>query len=159
MTGTAFYAQGMGSQRDEITDLLFAYAERIDAGDFDGVAELFSDAEISFTGFDQVRRGPDQVRAMYEASTRRYEDGTPKTKHVVTNVIVEVDEPAGAATARSYFTVFQAVPGHLALQPVIAGRYHDSFTKSAGAWRFATRRMTVDLVGDLGSHMLFDLEA
>ncbi len=149
----------MGNARDEITDLLFAYAERIDAGDFDGVAELFSEAEISFTGFDQVRRGPDEVRAMYEASTRRYEDGTPKTKHVVTNVIVEVDEPAGVATARSYFTVFQAVPGHLALQPVIAGRYHDSFARPAGAWRFATRRMTVDLVGDLKSHMLFDLEA
>jgi len=143
--------------RDEITDLLFIYAERIDAGDFEGVAELFADAEISFSGFDQVRRGRDQVRSMYETSTRRYEDGTPRTKHVMSNVIVEVDEPAGTATARSYFTVLQAVPGLLALQPVIAGRYHDAFERAAGTWRFATRRMTVDLVGDLGAHMLFDL--
>ena len=148
----------MSGARDEITDLLYAYAERIDAGDFAGVAELFSEGEISFTGFSQVRRGRDEVLAMYEASTRRYADGTPRTKHVVSNVIVEVDDRAGSAAARSYFTVLQAVPGTLPLQPVIAGRYHDTFDRDAAGWRFTTRRMTVDLVGDLGAHMLFDLE-
>jgi len=147
----------MSSARDEITDLLFVYAERIDAGDFDGVADLFSEAEISFTGYEQVRRGRDQVLAMYEASTRRFEDGTPKTKHVMTNVIVEVDDEAATAAARSYFTVLQAVPGALALQPVIAGRYEDTFTRGPLGWRFATRRMSPELVGDLSAHLLSDL--
>ncbi|HEX3946264.1 MAG TPA: nuclear transport factor 2 family protein, partial [Acidimicrobiales bacterium] len=73
----------MPSPRHQITDLLYGYAERIDSGDFDGVADLFAEAEITFEGFEQVRRGRDEVLAMYEASTRRYEDGTPKTKHVV----------------------------------------------------------------------------
>jgi len=143
--------------RDQITDLLFTYAERIDAGDFDGVAELFAGADVTFEGFDQVRRGRDEVRAMYEATTRRYDDGTPKTKHVMTNVIVAVDEPSGTATARSYFTVLQAVPGALALQPVIAGRYRDRFERVAGGWELRHRHMLVDLVGDLRHHMLFDL--
>ncbi len=147
----------MSSARDDITDLLFTYAERIDAGDFAAVADLFGDAEVTFEGFDQVRRGRDEVLAMYEGSTRRYDDGTPKTKHVMTNVVVAVDEAAGTATARSYFTVLQAVPGQLALQPVIAGRYRDRFDRSAGAWRFRQRHMVVDLVGELGHHMLFDL--
>jgi hypothetical protein len=137
---------------------LYTYAERIDEGDFDGVAQLFAHAEITFEGFDQVRRGTDEVRAMYEASTRRYpDDGTPKTKHVVTNVMVEIDETNDSATGRSYFTVLQAVPGELALQPVIAGRYRDRFERADGQWRFAARHMMVDLVGDLSHHMLFDL--
>ncbi|HVX19987.1 MAG TPA: nuclear transport factor 2 family protein [Acidimicrobiales bacterium] len=145
------------SDREQITDLLFTYADRIDAGDFDGVADLFADADVTFEGFDQVRHGRDEVRAMYEASTRRYDDGTPRTKHVMTNVVVTVDEPAGTATARSYFTVLQAVPDRLALQPIVAGRYRDRFDRAEGTWRFRHRHMVVDLVGDVGHHTLFDL--
>lgn len=149
----------MASARDEITDLLFAYAERIDSGDFDGLAQLFEDAELTFEGHDQVHRGQAEVRALYEASTRRYpDDGTPKTKHLVTNVIVSVDDSAGTAAARSYFTVLQAVPAVLSLQPIISGRYDDRFGCTNGRWHFTARRITVDLVGDLGSHLLFDLE-
>lgn len=148
----------MAGARDEITDLLFAYAERIDSGEFDALAELFSDAELTFEGYDQVHRGRDEIRALYEASTRRYpDDGSPKTKHLVTNVIVSVDDSAGTAAARSYFTVLQAVPGVLNLQPVIAGRYDDRFECASGRWHFTARRITVDLIGELGSHLLFDL--
>jgi 3-phenylpropionate/cinnamic acid dioxygenase small subunit len=147
----------MTSARDEITDLLFIYAERIDAGDFAGVADLFTEAEISFTGFDQVRRGRDQVLTMYESSTRRYPDGTPKTKHVMTNVIVAVDELNDTATSRSYFTVLQAVAGTLGLQVIIAGRYEDRFELAESSWRFTSRHVMVDLVGDLSAHLLFDL--
>jgi hypothetical protein len=94
---------------------------------------------------------------MYGDGTRRYEDnGTPHTKHVTTNLMVNVDEEAGTATARSYFTVLQALPDSLALQPIIAGRYHDRFEKVDGAWRFSERRMLVDLVGDLSQHLLFE---
>src|SRR5262249_46477572 len=75
-------------------------------------------------------------------------DGVPCTKHVITNLIVEVDEAAGAATARSYFTVLQAAPS-LPLQPILAGRYHDRFARVADGWRFRERLIHVDLVGDL----------
>src|ERR1700722_3446836 len=40
-----------------------------------------------------------------------YADGTPRTRHLVTNTIIEVDESAGRATARSYNTTLQQVPG------------------------------------------------
>jgi ketosteroid isomerase-like protein len=140
-----------------ITNLVFAYAERIDAGDFDGVAELLADADVSGEGGTPVR-GADAVRAMYERTTRRYDDdGTPKTKHVTTNLVVEVDSVAGRATCRSYFTVLQSVPGELTLQPIVAGRYHDEFERHADAWRFSKRHMIPDLIGDLGHHLLFEL--
>jgi 3-phenylpropionate/cinnamic acid dioxygenase small subunit len=137
-----------------IAHLVYTYAERIDAGDFEGVADLFAAGMITVEGTDTVRAGRADVLEMYRLSTRIYEDsGTPKTKHVTTNLVIEVDDAAGTARARSYFTVLQATP-ELPLQPVIAGRYHDRFERPEGPWRFAQRHMICDLFGDLGHHLL-----
>src|SRR5829696_3698032 len=101
----------------------------------------------------EVARGREAVLALYEGTTRRYEDGTPRTKHVVTNVVVDVDSPEpDAASARSYFTVLQAVDG-VPLQPIVAGRYHDQFARIEHVWRFTERVMHVDLVGDVSRHL------
>lgn len=140
-----------------IADLVHTYAERVDAGDFEGVADLFAYAEVTVEGSDAVHRGRAEVLDLYRRSTRLHDDGTPRTKHVTTNLLIEVDDAAGFASCRSYFTVLQAVPGELALQPVIAGRYHDVFERVAGQWRFVRRHMFPDLVGDVSRHLLFEL--
>jgi 3-phenylpropionate/cinnamic acid dioxygenase small subunit len=139
----------------EIENLVYAYAERIDAGDYAGVAELFRHGRIQAAP-GVVVEGADAVRKLYEQSTRLHEDGTPRTRHVTTNVIVEVDEAAGRATSRASYTVVQQTDA-LPLQPIIVGRYHDSFHRVDGRWCFDTREMFVDLTGDLGHHLLFDL--
>jgi hypothetical protein len=41
----------------------------------------------------------------------------------------------------------------LPLQPIAAGRYHDRFAFGDGRWRFAERRVFVDLVGDVSRHL------
>ncbi len=133
-----------------IRALVTAYCDRLDAGDFDGVAALFvRGAFRSPAGTDLV--GSDAVRRMYDAVIR-YADGTPHTQHVLGTVLVEVDPVAGTAVARSHFTVFQSVPGSL-LRPVLAGRYHDTFTRADGAWWFTERMVRPDLEGDLSRHM------
>ncbi|HUC04124.1 MAG TPA: nuclear transport factor 2 family protein [Acidimicrobiales bacterium] len=142
---------------EAICQLLYGYAERIDAGDFAGVAELFAQATLTFEGFDDTVSGRDAIQALYERTTRRYDDGTPRTKHVMTNVLVDDDGDGGRATSRSYFTVLQAVPGALALQPVIAGRYRNSYELVDDVWRLSSVHIIIDLVGDLAHHMLFDL--
>ncbi len=143
-----------------IENLLYTYAERIDAGDLDGVAELFAHGRISATAdLDPAMtfEGRDGTREMYGMSTRIYPDtGTPKTHHVTTNARIEVDETAGTATCRSYFTVTQATD-ELPLQIIITGRYHDSFHRIDGTWWFDTRIMHVDQVGDLSHHLEFEL--
>ena len=98
-------------------------------------------------------RGRDAIAAMFRDTARRYADGTPRTLHVTTNLIVEIDTGAERAAARSYWTVLQATEG-LPLQPILAGRYHDRFARHDGAWRFTERRYFVDLVGDVSRHML-----
>ena len=59
---------------------------------------------------------------------------------------------SGGSVARSYFTVLQALPD-LALQPIASGHYHDRFERRGGQWRFAARRATVVLVGDVSRHL------
>jgi ketosteroid isomerase-like protein len=142
---------------EAITKLIYTYAERIDAGDFDGVGELFADATLTFEGYGDAVSGRDAVARLYERSTRRYENGTPCTKHVMTNVIVDVAEEGDTATSRSYFTVLQAVPGALTLQAVIAGRYRHTYARDDRGWHVVTMHVLIDLVGDLSHHMLFDL--
>ena len=142
---------------EAITKLIYTYAERIDAGDFAGVAEVFADATLTFEGFGDAVAGTEAIEALYTRTTRRYEDGTPRTKHVMTNVMVDVADDGETASSRSYFTVLQAVPGALALQPVIAGRYRHTYARVDGRWRVTTMHITIDLVGELGHHMLFDL--
>ena len=91
------------------------------------------------------------------ATTIRYPDGTPRTKHVITNPIVEVDDDAGTATCRSYYTVLQQTDS-LPLQPVVAGRYHDRFGRIDGDWWFTERDYTMlDMVGDVSQHLRMDV--
>ena len=139
----------------QIENLIYSYAERIDGGDLAGVAELFRDGEIRAPAQSSVTRGYDEVLAMYQASTRLYDNGTPLTRHLTHNLIIELAEDGNSATTRSSYTVLQATP-ELALQPIIIGRYHDSFKQQDGSWYFSVREMYVDLLGDLSAHLLFD---
>jgi len=139
-----------------IPNLIATYAERIDNGDFRGLAELFEHAVVTAEGNDISVSGTDEVQKMYEAWTRRYDDdGTPKSHHVTTNLILDVDDDAGTGTCRSYFTVLQRTDT-LPLQPIVTGRYHDSFERVDGTWRFATRHMIMRQIGDMSQHMLVE---
>jgi 3-phenylpropionate/cinnamic acid dioxygenase small subunit len=141
-----------------VTNLLFRYAELVDLGDFDGVGQLLADAVITVEGVPGEQRGAGMIAGVMATWTRRYADGTPRTSHVLSNPIVEVDDAGTTATVRSKYTVFQQTD-ELALQPVIAGRYHDRFEKVDGTWRFATRHLFTDLTGDLSRHLLQGLPA
>jgi hypothetical protein len=140
----------------EIQNLVHRYAELIDLGDFAALGELLGRADVGSGEHPGSLTGPEAVTAMFTSTTRRYPDGTPRTKHVTTNLIVEIDDDAGTAAGRSYFTVLQAVPA-LPLQPIVAGRYHDRFVREGSTWRFAERRFFIDLVGDVSQHQLAPL--
>ncbi|MEV4054688.1 nuclear transport factor 2 family protein [Amycolatopsis sp. NPDC049688] len=131
-----------------LQNLIFSYAALVDAGDFAGVGALF--AAGAFAGSGGVLRGAAEVERMLRESVIVYEDGTPRTKHVTTNIALEVS--GFVASGRAYFTVLQAVPG-FPLQTIAAGRYEDRFTREDGRWHFTERRATVDLVGDVSHHL------
>lgn len=135
-----------------ITNLLYRYAECMDLGDFAGAAALFAHADVTLAG-GQVVRGADAMRGIWEGYTKRHANGTPMTKHVVTNPIIEFSADRTRATARSYYTVLQATE-IVPLQVIASGRYHDSFENADGVWRFVTRDYSLfDLKGDLRDHL------
>jgi 3-phenylpropionate/cinnamic acid dioxygenase small subunit len=146
------------SAHEAIRNLLGRYCELMDAGDYEGLGALFADAVLRDESGTETARGHDAVVRLYTATTRRHADGTPRTRHVTANPIVEVDEAAGTATARSSYVVFQAT-GAVPLQPIVSGRYRDRFTRdpATATWSFAERTFTVDLLGDLSDHLTFDL--
>lgn len=137
------------STEQKIANLVFRYAECIDAGDLEGAAALFSRATIK-TGLGEI--GPEELLEMWRKGIILY-DGVPRTKHLISNPIIEVDEEAGTASCRSVYTVIQQA-GDAPLQPVICGRYHDKFVRGEdGEWRYSYRDYSlIDLIGDMRRH-------
>jgi 3-phenylpropionate/cinnamic acid dioxygenase small subunit len=136
-----------------IQNLVYRYCDRLDRGDLDGMSSLFAHADVYLPADPNPIRDPGRIAALYGQYTRIYPDtGTPKTRHVTTNLIIEPDGDA-AARAQSYVIVFQATDT-FRLQPVIGGRNHDRFARVDGVWRFSERRIETDLFGDLSAHML-----
>lgn len=142
---------GDDDQRDAVVALIVAYAERLDAGDLDGVAELFEHGTFRSARGGEPLVGRIAVRRQYEP-VLLYDDGTPRTKHVLGNVEVTVDAGTRTASSRCTFMVLQPAPTG-GLQAVLAGRYHDRFEQDAGGWHFVERVVHPDLLGDLSRHM------
>ncbi|WP_422655950.1 nuclear transport factor 2 family protein [Mycobacterium marinum] len=147
----------------QIANLLYRYAECIDAGDLPAAAALFEHARIRIAADGDQDGGQDTVDAagllkIWEALIIVYPNGTPRTKHVVSNPIIEIDPQCGIARCRSYYTVFQQVDD-FPLQPIVTGRYHDRFACVDGKWRFSYRDLTlIDMVGDVSHHLRYALE-
>ena len=150
------------SDRSEILNLIYRYAELIDAGDFDAVGELLSRARFGGPRTPTVS-GAANIAGIFAMTTKRFPDtGTPMTRHLVLNPIVEVD--GDSATARSTFLVVQATES-VPFQPIVAGRYYDTFARDAGrdtfartasGWHFTERIADVEMTGDVSDHLLID---
>lgn len=135
-----------------IPQLLYRYAELIDAADLAGAAALFGHARIKLAqGFETDSAG---LLETWRQRVVVHPGGTLRTRHVVTNPIVEVDEAAGTASCRSCYTVLQQTDT-LPLQVIAAGRYFDTFERVDGQWRFTSREYSrFDMQGDLSQHLL-----
>ncbi|TML18764.1 MAG: nuclear transport factor 2 family protein [Actinobacteria bacterium] len=145
----------MSSEHD-IENVMYRYGEYVDLARFDELGELFRHGAIRSDRGSGDLRG-EAVATFYRATNRVHLDtGTLRTRHIASNVIIEVDEPAGTATARSYFVVCQQT-SVLPLQPIVAGRYHDTFRRIEGEWWFDLRMIYVELIGDMTQHLSFDL--
>jgi 3-phenylpropionate/cinnamic acid dioxygenase small subunit len=136
------------SDRDRIENLLARYCELYDDGDLAGYAALFEGARV--VGPTATLQGADEVHAFHDRNWLLY-DGIPRTRHVTTNVHIEVDEGARTARARSYVTILQATDD-FPLQAIFVGAYHDQLAEIDGEWRFVEREAIPYLVGDLSRH-------
>jgi ketosteroid isomerase-like protein len=143
----------MSNDHWEISNLMARYAELLNLGQIDEVAELFRHGKITSEGNPTAREGTEEVAAMYRNSVRIPEK-FPDTLIFTTNLQIEVD--GDRATGKAYFLAMHQTERGVA--PVIAGRYHDEFRKIDGTWWFHHRHMIPDLSGDLSTHLVRPLE-
>ncbi len=129
-----------------ITNLLAEYCEHFDAGDFDDFGALFAHGTWFPTAAEG--EGSGAVRRWCEENILLY-DGTPQTKHVTTNIWLDIDD---TAQARSYVTIWQSLT-HFPLQAIFSGRYHDTLAVIDGRWCFVSRLALPDVIGEMSWHM------
>ena len=137
--------------RLEIERLLMDYCWGIDTGDFAFTSALFGEAGLYGLVGAGAARGAQQVLGMFQASVRTY-DGVPRTRHVITNIVIDVADDAQTGTARCYVQVIHQPPGE-EIRPIVVGTYLDSVHRVGDHWEFAERRMHLELVGNLESHL------
>jgi 3-phenylpropionate/cinnamic acid dioxygenase small subunit len=138
------------SDRDDISALVYRYAELLDAGDLDAVTDMFTDASWRSAATGAVLTTREEVRAVYDRVILY--DGVPRTRHLMDNLIVDVDDGADEASGRCYYTVLQGGEPGAPIVPILSGRYLDRYRRGPDGWRFADREFHIDLAGDLSRH-------
>lgn len=138
----------------QILNLLGEYCWNIDQADFDALGALFAAGRLVGPDGLEIASGSEAVSQFYRGSMKLH-DGSPRTKHQITNSIVHVDHEAGTAVVRSSYVLHQMGDG--VISTIMAGRYRDVFARGSAGWHFTERQFFVDLVGDLSEHLAFDL--
>ena len=117
-----------------ITELMIQYCDLIDCGDLAGCAALFEKGAWGIVG--TLAQGAEEVSAQLDNVTLY--DGRPNTRHLMSNVAINVDPSGQTAVAKSCITVMQHVPvslfvffiSHLALS-VHTPKTKEALTMSA----------------------------
>lgn len=141
----------MTDAKEAVLRLMNEYCYLIDAGNIEGFSELFEHGSFHVLGDPS---GPDVGKEAVLATLQNVilYDGKPQTQHVMSNVQIDVSESGLEATAQCYITLFQALPPDFPMQPIFGGNYHDRFEKVESGWRFVSREISPELLGDLSRH-------
>lgn len=136
----------------QILNLMHIYCEHLDYARFDQINELFRHAAIYMPGDVEPSVPAGTLgNVLKEWVMLDPNTGTPKTRHLTTNHIIEFESDM-TAISRSSFTVLQQTET-LPLQIIIVGEYHDKFARTENTWAFTERRELITLTGDLSSHL------
>ena len=133
------------SDEAAITVLVHSYARLLDGSDVDAVVALFEHSTWRSEPGGAVRRGPAEIRPVYERLTAHHRG---RTKHLLTNLSIDVHPRTDTASSHCYWTVLVAAGTGGRIEISLSGQYADTFEKVDGVWRFTDRLITVDLNGE-----------
>ena len=134
-----------------ISNLLYRYADLFDAGRLEEAARLFNRGCINVGGHDIF--GETTIANFWRSFVILYDDGTPRTRHLVSNPQIIVSDDGQTATCTSQWTVLQQMDD-TPLSIIGTGRYQDEFALTGGAWHFTRRTYgKVDFWGDTSNHL------
>ena len=133
--------------------IVYAYARALDLGDMSAAADFFA-ANGSLTrpmAPDQVIQGRETIRASLLTRPK-----TLLTKHLATNVMIDVESRDGAR-GLSYLTMISTTPPPDSRPPFISrgplyfGVFKDRFVREDGVWRFLERRGSIQMKFELAA--------
>lgn len=109
--------------------LIALYANLNDEARWDDVADLYAEDGVMYrpTAPDAPVEGREAIRAAFKGRPPR------TTRHVCSNVVIEVEGPA-TAHGTSAMLLFTGDG------PPLVGSFHDRFCLTEHGWRFAERR-------------------
>jgi SnoaL-like protein len=138
-----------------IRDLLLGYCRSLDEGRFEDTARLFEkgtwylSAQTPITGSDDMLRFLKEHVVLY--------GGVPRTRHVITNIVITLSEDGSSAASTCYILGYLALP-RSAPQIILQGAYHDRFKCANGEWHFFERRIEVDGTNNWTDHVRIGTE-
>jgi hypothetical protein len=117
-----------------IAELITRYAVLIDAGDWDGVAALYTEAGRMSrpTAPEEFIDGRAAILAAFRARPAR------TSRHIVANVLVTLHSETEARASSQILLYTQSAT------PPLVGTYHDRLIDTAHGWRFVERRASMD---------------
>src|ERR1700683_2775112 len=136
-------------ERDAISRLVFRYANRLDARDFDGVASCFTDdALLSFNSGAVEHRGIDKIREVYRIALGSGPQANGEsTTHLTSNLLTELEQD-GRARGRV------KVVAYLLRGSVVSIRglpFDDNYTRDEAGWKISSRHHSVDWQSEIPS--------
>ena len=128
----------MSDDRQEILDVIAAYAHAVDDRDIDRIVGCFApDGRIDFEGGRTSGEGHAGIRAAYEAAFAAPALALPATStHLMANTLVTVD--GDTAHAETSAVAFHA-SGPRGAVTTRGLRYSDDFRRTDAGWRIARR--------------------
>src|ERR1700683_4329716 len=109
-----------------IAELITRYAALNDAGDWDGVAALYTEA-----GRMSRPNAPEESIAVPAAILAAFRARPARTsRHIVANVLVTLDSETDARASSQILLFTQSAT------PPLIGTYHDRLINTAQGWRF-----------------------
>lgn len=137
--------------RTALLNLLYRYGAHMDAGDFASAARMLSKARVRLSANSEIEGV--EMEALWRERIILYPCGTPRTQHLITNPVLDIDPAGHEARCSSCYTVLQQTDA-LPLQIIAAGRYEDRFRRDADGWHFAFRDYShFNFQGELSHHL------
>ncbi len=127
--------------------LVYVYSRALDLGDMSAAADCFAqDGSMSRPmAPDAVIQGREVIRTSLLTRPK-----TLLTKHLATNVMIDVESRA-SASGLSYLTMISttppadAKPPFVSQGPVYFGEFKDRYVRENGVWKFLERRGSIQL--------------
>lgn len=142
------------SDRWEIQDLVFRYAEIIDTRDFEALREVFTeDVHVDYSAFGGSVGNLEETLAFLKASLTP--ELFPHTQHLNANVQVKLDGDTASGRVMCFNPMNMELPdGHS--QTFFLGLWYlDEYRRTAAGWRISNREEVKSWVFNTPDFMTF----